>query len=106
MSKKYDIAIKAGEYADKDGNQKAKWMNLGAVMQGDKGPYLLLDPHVNLAAFMEQGRDMIIASLFEPRQNNTQQQPQQQNNQQGAAQGGYGGAPSGNFDDFDDDIPF
>lgn len=38
----------------------------------------------------------------------SQQQPQQQNSQQSATQGGGGGkqSPAGNFDDFDDDIPF
>ena len=100
MGKKYDIVLKAGEY-QKDGQTKSKWMNLGAVMENDKGPYLILDPHVNLAAFMEDGRDMIIASLFEPKQQGQQQgqhQPHKQNNQHSS-----GGS---NFTDFDNDVGF
>ncbi len=73
--KTHDIVIKAGEYQDREGNQKSRWVNIGAVMKNDKGAYLLLDPGINLAAYMQEGRDRVIASLFEakPRQHAPQQ---------------------------------
>ena len=91
-TKKYDIAIKAGEY-EKNGETKGRWVNVGAVMQGDNGFFALLDPGVNLAAYKEQGKDKVIASLFEAnRQQQAPQQPQQD--------------PSQPADDIDDDLPF
>jgi len=106
--KKYDIVIKGGEY-QVNGETKARWVNLGAVMQGDNGPFILLDPGVNLAAYMEPGKDRVIASLFEPKPHGQQQQaPQRQAPQQAAPQQG---APQqqvtgGGMDGFEDEIPF
>lgn len=94
MTKRYDIVIKDGEYTDSNGETKARWVTLGAVMQGDKGFYALLNPGVNLAAYKEEGQRSVIASLFEPKPRENQQQttPQQQ--------------PAASAPDFDDDIPF
>ena len=75
-TKKYDIAVKTGSYQDSTGQTKNRYQNIGAVMQGDNGPYLLLDPLVNLAAVpREAGKDRVICSLFEPRQQDGQQAP-------------------------------
>ena len=104
MSKKYDIAIKGGEYQNAQGETKARWVNLGAMMEGQNGPYLLLNPGVNLAAYMEDGRDMVIASLFEPR--NNQQQGNQSSQPQNASQPQHGASGGGNYQDFDGNIPF
>ena len=35
MKKLYDLAVKAGSYQTKDGNEKAVWLNIGAVWQGN-----------------------------------------------------------------------
>lgn len=68
ITKKYDIAVKTGSYQDNQGQTKNRYMNIGAVMQGDNGPFILLDPMVNLAAApREPGKDRVICSLFEPR---------------------------------------
>lgn len=68
ITKKYDIAVKTGSYTDSQGQPKNRYMNIGAVMQGDNGPFILLDPMVNLAAApREPGKDRVICSLFEPR---------------------------------------
>jgi hypothetical protein len=68
ITKKYDIAVKTGSYQDGQGQTKNRYMNIGAVMQGDNGPFILLDPMVNLAAApREPGKDRVICSLFEPR---------------------------------------
>lgn len=79
ISKKYDLAIKTGSYTDNTGAQKNRYQNIGSVMQGDNGPFLLLDPLINLAAVpREPGKDRIIVSCFEPKQEGQQQAPQPQ----------------------------
>lgn len=96
ISKKYDVAVVTGKYTDNTGASKNRYMNIGAVMQGDNGPFLLLDPMVNLAAVpREPGKDRVICSLFEPRQDGQQQAPATRQAPQRQAP-----AP------MDDDIPF
>lgn len=73
MSKKYDIVAKTGEYTDRNGDTKARYLNVGAVMQGQNGPYLLLNKTFNPAGLAEPDRESIILSLFEPRANDGQQ---------------------------------
>lgn len=71
ITKKYDVAVKTGSYVDGQGQTKNRYQNIGAVMTGDNGPFLLLDPMINLAAVpREPGKDRVICSLFEPRDNN------------------------------------
>jgi len=74
ISKKYDLAVKTGSYQDNQGQTKNRYQNIGAVMQGDNGPFLLLDPLINLAAVpREPGKDRVMVSCFEP--NKDAQQP-------------------------------
>jgi hypothetical protein len=97
-TKKYDIAVKTGSYQDNaTGETKNRYQNIGAVMQGDNGPYLLLDPMINLAAVpREAGKDRVICSLFEPKPKDGQQAPR------AAAPAQRPAAPA----PMDDDIPF
>lgn len=99
-TKKYDIAVKTGSYQDRaTGETKNRYQNIGAVMQGDNGPFILLDPMINLAAVpREEGKDRVICSLFEPRERDAAPAaaPQQR---QAAPQRQQ--APA-----MDDDIPF
>lgn len=89
MSKKYDITVKVGEYTDREGKTKGRYVNVGAVIQGKDGPYIMLDRTFNPAGVPNpQNRDTVILSLFAPKE---QQQKQQ------------APAPSVGFDD---DIPF
>lgn len=100
ISKKYDIAVKVGSYVDSTGARKNRYHNIGSVMQGDSGPFILLDPLVNLAAVpREEGKDRIMCSLFEPRDEKGQR-PQQGQRPQAAP------AAGGGFDDSDETIPF
>lgn len=102
MAKKvYDMAVKVGTY-QKDGETKNRYQNIGAVLQGDNGPYMIMDRHFNPAGIPNpEDRENLIISLFQPRQNGGGQDGGQQQSQQ--PQGG-GGA---NFDqDFQDDVPF
>lgn len=80
-SKKYDIVAKVGEYTDQQGNQKPRWQNIGAVLQGDKAPFIIMEPWVNLSGLPhEEGRGVLL-NLFDP------------NSQQGGGQAQGGGPP-------------
>ena len=87
--KKYDIVAVTGTYM-KDGEEKKRYQNVGAVIMGDNGPYIILERWFNPAGLPNpDNRDSVFLSLFEPRQ---QQAPQPQFQQQ--------------KEGFDDDIPF
>jgi len=78
VTKKYDLAVKTGSYQDNTGATKNRYQNIGAVMQGDNGPFLLLDPLINLAAVpREAGKDRVLVSCFDPKQDGQQQAPRQ-----------------------------
>lgn len=80
--KKYDLAVKTGEYTNKDGQKKNKYQNIGAVIEGENGPYILLDKTFNPAG-IQDGKNSVLISMFAV--NNQNQMP-----------------PNG----FGDDIPF
>jgi hypothetical protein len=69
MAKKmYDVEIPLGSYTDRDGKQKTRWQNVGAMMEGDKGPYLLIDRWFNPGGLPNpDDRTSVILSLIEPR---------------------------------------
>lgn len=95
MAKKYDLVVKTGEYTDQSGATKGRFKNVGVVMQGKDGPYILLDRTFNPAGVPGQdGRESIIVSMYEPRndQGGQQQQPQRSSNSA--------------REDLRDDIPF
>ena len=68
--RKFDLAVKTGSYVDNTGATKNRYQNIGVVMQGDDGGhYMLLDPLINLAAVpRDQGKDRVMVSMFEPRE--------------------------------------
>jgi hypothetical protein len=69
MAKKYDLAVKVGAY-EKNGETKNRYQNVGAVIEGDRGPYILLDRHFNPAGIANpDNRSNVIISMFEPRDN-------------------------------------
>lgn len=68
MAKKYDLVVKTGEYTNRDGEVKARYMNIGVVMENDKGPYMLLNRTFNPAGVPGNAdKDNIIVSMFEDR---------------------------------------
>ena len=99
-SKKYDLAVKTGSYTDRNGQEKGRYENIGSVMQGDNGPFLILKRTFNPAGVPNpQDKDSVIVSCFEPRDSgaqNSNQAPQQNS------------APNANAaqDDLSDDIGF
>jgi len=120
-TKVYDIAVKTGEY-QKDGQTKGRYKNIGVVMKGDDGSFIILDRTFNPAGVPNpENRDTLIASLFEPDNVNKAEQaqaaapPQQQQaayKQAGpmAARGIAAAAPqqpqTSQHSTFDDDIQF
>ena len=65
---KFNMAVKVGEY-EKGSETKGRYENVGVVMEGDNGPYVLLKRSFNPAGVPNTDeRDKIIISLFEPKQ--------------------------------------
>lgn len=92
MSKKYDIAVKVGEYTNGHGEKKNRYMNVGAVIQGDNGPYILMERTFNPAGVPgNEGKATVLLSLFAPKEERKQETKPE---------------PSKSGGGFDDDIPF
>jgi len=91
---KYDLAVKTGEYTDREGNTKGRYENIGKVFQGNDGFFLVLKRTFNPAGVPNpEDRDSILVSMFAPREQGSQPTQQQAPS---APQGGG----------FNDDIPF
>lgn len=71
MTKVFDLAVKVGTY-QKDGETKNRYKNVGSVMQGEHGQFLLLDKTFNPAGVMTD-KDSVMISMFEPRVPNNNQ---------------------------------
>ena len=67
--KKYDLVVATGSY-QAGGETKKRWKTVGSVFVGDDGkPFLMLDRTFNPAGVpVEDGRDSIIVSCFEPKE--------------------------------------
>lgn len=64
MKKAYDLAVKTGEYV-KDGETKGRYENVGAVMQGDNGPFIIMKRTFNPAGVPNpEDRDTCVISCF------------------------------------------
>lgn len=67
MIKKYDIVATVGTY-QKNGETKSRFKSVGAMMEKDGKPFLLLDRTFNLAGLPNpQGKDTVLLSLYEPK---------------------------------------
>lgn len=100
MKKLYDISVKSGTYV-LNGEQKNKYVNIGAMMETDKGPFLFLNAHANLAAFpRREGSESVIASLFEPRDRDAAPSAPRSSSATPSR------APASAGEPFNDDIPF
>ena len=93
------LVAKVGEYT-RNGETKGRYVNLGVLMDGNDGQYILMDPFVSTAAAFSaqqaynasQGKapgDRLMVSLFEEQGQQQQQAAQQQ-------QGGYQQQPQQN----------
>lgn len=67
-TKLYDLAVKVGSYTDRDGKEKNRYQNIGVVLQGKDGPFLLMNRYFNPAGVpCDPEKDSIIVSMFKPR---------------------------------------
>ena len=66
---KYNITVKIGTY-EKNGETKGKYQTVGKVMEKDDGSrFLFIDPFFNFGAVNRDGKDSVICSLMEPKDN-------------------------------------
>jgi hypothetical protein len=81
-----DLAVKTGSYTDAQNQTKGRYENIGSLMQGDDGMFLILKRTFNPAGVPNpDNKDSVIVSCFEQK-NDNQQAPQQQGQQQGGYQ--------------------
>lgn len=120
-----DLAVKVGEYNDRaSGQAKARWHNVGAVMEDDNGgQYIMLDRYFNPAGVPNpDNRGTVLLSMFDQKeaaagggQRQAAPAAQQQQRpapaqrptgqqQRPAPQAAPQAAPAGST--FDDDVPF
>ena len=75
MAKLYDLVIKTGSYKNNQGEEKNRYKNVGACMEGQNGGmFLLLDRTFNPAG-VDEGEACLI-SMFEPKPRDGQQSNQ------------------------------
>lgn len=88
------LAAKTGTYTNQQGEQKGEYTQIGVLMSGDNGEYMLLDPTVNLAGVLAKqnamafndGKPMRTSVMVSVFANENQQQQQQQQHQGGYQQ--------------------
>lgn len=67
-TKKYDVAVKTGTYLDKQGVEKGQYENIGTVLEGDKGLFMVLRRTFNPAGIPNpNNKDSILLSFFAPK---------------------------------------
>ena len=110
------LVVKTGEYTNQRGETKGEYTRLGVMMDGQNGPYLLIDPAVSLAGCLQKQnmmnhksgkevRNSIMVSIFHDDNQQQQGAPQrQQAPQQQQAPAQQQGAAT-NANDFDNGIP-
>lgn len=97
VTKKFDLAVKTGSY-QAGGETKNRYQNVGAVMEGDNGMFVVLNRHFNPAGVpFKEGSDQILISCFEPKARDGQGGGYQRQAAQTPDPAAAGG---------DDDIPF
>lgn len=68
MKKVFDLSVKVGTY-ESEGKTKNRYRSIGSVFEGDRGMFMLLDKCFNPAGVeTEPGRDSIMVSMFEPKE--------------------------------------
>lgn len=97
MSKTHDLVVVTGEY-QKGGETKKRYQNVGAVVEGQHGPYIVLESWFNPAGVQKDGR--VYLSMY-PADSG-------RNSQGGADSGQSSHRTAKNTQDggFDQDIPF
>lgn len=66
--KKYDVVAVTGEWTNSAGEKKKRYMNVGVMLDTGNGPFIVLERWFNPSGLPNNGKDSIILSLFEPRE--------------------------------------
>lgn len=73
MKKLYDLAVKTGTYTQ-NGETKGRYENVGAMMEGSDGPFVMMKRTFNPAGVPHKdGSDAILVSMFQPKAKDGQQ---------------------------------
>lgn len=64
MKKTHDLAVKVSEFTNAQGEKKNRYQNVGAVMEGENGPFILLEKTFNPAG-IQDGKNSVLISMFE-----------------------------------------
>lgn len=73
MKKIKDLAVKTGEYTNQAGEKKSRYENVGAIMEGDNGKFIMLKRTFNPAGVPDlsgKGGDSVLISMFDPKDSN------------------------------------
>ena len=76
MNKLYDLVVKTGSYTDRKGNEKARWLNVGSLMEKDGNKFIMLHKTFSPAGVPDlsgRGGDSVLISMFEPKDRDQQQ---------------------------------
>jgi hypothetical protein len=71
MQKLYDLVVKTGSYNDRQGNEKARWLTVGSMMEKDGNKFIMLHRTFNPAGVPDlsgKGSDSVLVSMFEPKE--------------------------------------
>ena len=71
MKKVYDLAVKTGSYQNRNGETKNRYQNVGSVMEGDNGQFIIMDRTFSPAGVPNpDNKSSIIISMFAPKEGN------------------------------------
>ncbi len=69
VAAKSNLAVKAGFYTDRDGNEKARFERIGELVELDDGRrFITLKPFINLSALPLDDDGRLIVSVFDGEQ--------------------------------------
>lgn len=99
MAKTHDLVVKVGSYTNREGEEKPRYENIGAIIEGKNGAYIMLRRTFNPAGVPDSdGRDSVIVSMFEVKDD------AERTAKQVSRPSGFAAATQGV--DLDDEIPF
>ena len=98
-----NLVVKVGEYKDRNNETKFQWQTIGALFEGDKGQFIILEKWFNPAGVKTDGNGLLV-SLYDPGGRDSQEEPARANNSKASAPTHQ--APRSMPDDFDDDVAF
>ena len=72
------LVVANGNYQDRNGNDKTRWVNIGALHEHEGKHYITLDAHINLAGFeRREGDTRVFVNMFD---NDKEDKPRQSEN--------------------------